>query len=74
MNNYKFINYDWYRNMPKHTYYNIAPNMIRNDNYLYPEFDLNNNQSTDLFAPGEGFKNGNLFDNIKTLFLKIVLS
>lgn len=58
MNNYNFINYDWYRNMPKNNRYGNLN--MRNNNYFYPEFNLNNN----LFPPSEGFKNGNLFSNL----------
>jgi len=65
MNNYKFVNYDWYRNMPKNSYYNnYIPNMTRNNNYFYPDLNLNNQSSNNLFSPSEGFKNGNLFSNL----------
>ena len=73
MNNYKYVNYDWYRNMPKNNYYNVIPNMTRNNNF-YPDFNTSQNINPNLFNPDEGFKNGNLFSNLDNEYKNYVPS
>ncbi len=64
MNNYKYVNYDWYRNMSSNNYYNSTPSMNRNNTYFYPGLNMNQTFNNNLFTPDEGFKNGNLFSNL----------
>ena len=49
MNNYNYINYDWYRNGT-------------NNNNFIPNMNINPNQK--LYSPQEGFEKGNLFQKL----------